>query len=244
MFVGVPVVYLPVEKMCIIVLDKQKKEKEKIYVMYNPESYVQSSSIEYGDKKGVAQSKSNPQYSSGASETVSMELFFDTASSLYGGGSMPDKATLAAGSLLPSPAKEDIRKYTDKIYNLMHDEDGDEHKPPNLKIQWASLIFEGKLVSCSQKFTKFNETGAPVRATLSVKFLRSTSLTEAAAEIPQGSPDTSKFRMVHQGDSLWALSEKEYGDCGSWRLIAAANNIENPRMLETGASLRVPAIKK
>jgi nucleoid-associated protein YgaU len=57
------------------------------------------------------------------------------------------------------------------------------------------------------------------------------------------SPDTAKFRTVHQGDSLWAMSAKEYGECSSWRLIAAANGIENPRLLDSGSTLSLPAIE-
>ena len=56
-------------------------------------------------------------------------------------------------------------------------------------------------------------------------------------------PDTTKYRTLHQGDSLWALSAREYGEAGRWREIARANEIENPRLLRSGETVVLPALK-
>ena len=37
---------------------------------------------------------------------------------------------------------------------------------------------------------------------------------------------------MKQGDSLWQISAKAYGDSGQWRVIAEANDIEIPRFLQ------------
>ena len=36
---------------------------------------------------------------------------------------------------------------------------------------------------------------------------------------------------------------REYGQCEQWRVIANANQIENPRLLDTGSMIKLPALK-
>lgn len=230
---------IPIKKMCITNL----VTKKKIYVLYNPESYTQERSTQYSEATGLASNAPSIQFMHGSTETLRMELFFDsyTAASEVG-GSVIDKIVFAINSLAPSPTKMDVRKYTSKIYDLMLI-DSSTHVPPLLKIEWSSLQFKGHLVSCTQRFTKFSEDGAPVRATLSVMFKQYTEPSQIAAMKPNESPDTAKYRTVHQGDSLWGVSAKEYGQCDMWRVIARANNIENPRLLNTGDIIRLPALK-
>ena len=55
-------------------------------------------------------------------------------------------------------------------------------------------------------------------------------------------PDTTKYRTVVQGDSLWAMAVKEYGQPEQWRTIASANGLANPRRLRSGERLVLPAI--
>lgn len=241
MVVGLPNpnIMLPVAKLCITNLGNG----EKIYVLYNPESYVQSRSVKYSDTKVMSGNVPVRQFVNGEPEQLTMELFFDTFSaSSEAGGTAIVKSELALSSRTASAAKADVRKYTSKVYNLMLI-DKSTHAPPVLKIEWGSLIFKCHLVECSQKFTKFNEFGKPVRAVLNVTFTQFLSPTEAAELSPNESPDTAKYRTVHQGDALWALAVKEYGLSSAWRKIADANMLENPRLLKTGETLRLPAEK-
>ena len=46
---------------------------------------------------------------------------------------------------------------------------------------------------------------------------------EVFGKNPLQSPDTTKYRTVRQGDSLWAMAAHEYGEASQWREIAAAN---------------------
>lgn len=227
----------PVAKMCITNISSG----EKIYVLYNPESYVQSRSARYSDQHGMADNAPTRQFLFGSGEKLSMQLFFDTFSaSVEAGGTMADRMRFGVTSLLPSAAKADVREYTSRVYNLMI-VDKSTHAPPLLKIEWGSLIFKGYLVECTQKFTKFNELGKPVRAVLDVAFTQYIKQSEAAKLSPNESPDTAKYRLVHQGDALWSLAVKEYGLPSAWRMIADANGLNNPRLLNTGDMLRLPA---
>ncbi len=229
---------IPIAKLCITNL----VTKKPFYVLYNPESYIQGRSTQYSEAPGLASNAPSIQFVHGTNETLQMELFFDSFNAAAEvGGSIGDKAKFSANSALPSPAKMDVRSYTQKIYDLMII-DAKTHVPPLLKIEWKSLQFKGHLISCEQKFTKFSETGAPVRATLNVVFKQYLEPSKIAAMKPNESPDTAKYRTVHQGDALWSFAAKEYGQCASWREIAKANGIDNPRLLNTGGMIKLPAL--
>ena len=189
-----PNLVMPLAKMCIT----NKVTHKKIYVMYNPETYVQERGAKYSEAPGLAANMPSIQFVHGTGETLQMELFFDTygAAGLVG-GSVIDKLKLNAAALGPAPVKPDVRDYTSKIYDLMII-NASTHVPPLLKIEWSSLQFEGHLVNCSQKFTMFNQLGTPVRATLNVTFKQYMKPSKIAALAPNESPDTEKYRTVHQ----------------------------------------------
>lgn len=229
----------PVTKLKIT----NKSKNTSFYVLYNPESYTLERSTKYSETAGLASNAPSIQFIFGSIETLKMQLFFDTFSAgAEVGGSMADAAKFAGNSLLPSAAKQlDVRKYTSKVYDLMLIEPS-KHVPPLLKLEWSSLQFEGHLVSCTQNFTKFNERGMPVRATLDCVFKQYIEPGKIAEMEPVGSPDTAKYRTVRQGDALWSFAAREYGQCGLWREIAAANGIDNPRLMDTGDIIEIPAL--
>lgn len=239
MVIGLANPEFPVVKLSI---SKVGVPGSEFHVLYNPTDYVLERSVNYSKEDGVDTDAPNVQFLSGSAEKLTMNLFFDSMNAASEAGSgMADKAAMLLNSLKLSLMKNDVRKYTSKIYNLMLI-DPSKHVPPLLKIKWASLQFEGYISNCVQTFTKFNENGTPVRATLNVTFIEYIKPTEVAERAPKQSPDTSKFRIVTETDSLWAFSGKEYGTCDKWREIAAANGITNPRLLDSGSLIRLPAL--
>ena len=247
MYVGMinPNVGIPLSKLHIVPVDPVSKAPDKskgFYVLYNPEKYVQSRSVNYADRPGLSMETPITQFTNGTAEILSFTLFFDSMSAgAEVGGTAGDKIKFGANSLLPSLAKQvDVRKYTEKVYKLM-EIDPELHVPPLLKLSWGSLTFTGHLVKCEQTFTRFSETGMPVRAWVECVFRQFSS---NIGTVSLQSPDVTKHRVIHEGDSLWALSSAEYSDAGMWREIAAANGISNPRMLRSGDTVVLPAIKK
>ena len=157
------------------------------------------------------------------------------------GGNIGDKAKMTANSLLPSIGKQvDVRDYTNKVYQLM-EIDPEQHVPPLLRLSWGSLNFTGHLVKCQQTFTLFSETGTPLRAWVECTFRQFTS---NIGTKDLHSPDVTKQRTIHEGDSLWAMSAAEYSAADQWREIARANRISNPRQLRSGDTVVLPALKK
>ena len=242
MYIGIPNpnILTPLEKMTI-----QPEGKSSFEVLYNPESYTQSRQVRYAQAHGISTNTPVSQFAGGGLEILQFRLFFDSMSSgSEVGGGLADKVLFAANSLLPSMTKAiDVRTYTKKVYSLM-EIDPDKHVPPLLKLKWASLQFSGHLISCRQTFVRFGEQGIPLRAWLDCVFQEFIAPQKATLPRPLESPDTTKYRTLRQGDALWSLSAKEYGQPEQWRAIADANGLANPRALRSGDRLVLPAIKK
>ncbi|MBO4913985.1 MAG: LysM peptidoglycan-binding domain-containing protein [Oscillospiraceae bacterium] len=211
-------------------------------VLYNPQSYSQSRNVHYGSTNMLGSNGPVVQFQNGGAEQVHFDLFFD---SLYAGpevgGGIGDKGAFTVNMMMTdSTNKIDIRDYTKKVYGLMEVQKN-VHRPPLLKVKWGSLQFIGFLAQCAQHFTRFDAKGQPVRAILSCTFVECPELNRPSPAMQ--SPDTTKYRVSRTGDSLWAIADREYGECERWREIARANDIDNPRMLSTGDTIAVPALK-
>jgi LysM repeat protein len=208
-------------KAYIQVLDAQGKTKDKIPVLFNPDNYSMEKSNEFANINIPGLESPLLQFVRGGLETLTMDLFFDTYT--Y------EKSI-------------DVRKtYTDKIVNLLKI-DPTIHAPPVLKFVWGSLDFTCVLSKVNKKFTMFSSDGTPVRATLSVTFNEFKTET-STMEHPPESPDRTKHYTLKQGDSLWLIAAEEYGDPAMWRVIARANKIDNPRILETGRGIVLPPVE-
>ena len=211
-----------------------KYANEEFEVLFNPAEY----SIEKGN---TFQSTSLPglatpvtQFVTGNADTLSMELYFDT----YAKSSRHGTVTL----------REDVRKYTRKIANLM-EIDPILHAPPVCEFTWGpplgtpeGIQFAGIIEKVSQKFTYFLDDGTPVRATLNVTFKEYKTIKQQLAEIGKQSPDRTKLRVFKDGDALWLFANAEYVDPGLWRVIADHNGLENPRLIAPGTALELPPL--
>ena len=241
MFIGVPNpnILIPVEKMRITELDN----RETFEVLYNPQTYVRQKSVRYRPISMLGSDAPVVQFHSGAAEELTFELFFDSVSAgSEVGGNVIDRAKFALNSMAPTIVGGiDVRDYTRKITSLMY-VDSDLHRPPLLKVEWASLQFKGFLMTCKERFIRFDEKGQPVRAYLDCSFVESRDVKKLFVANPLNSPDTTKYHTVRQGDSLWSLAAAEYGDAGKWRVIAESNGLSNPRVLRTGEMLVIPAL--
>jgi nucleoid-associated protein YgaU len=172
------------------------------------------------------------QFVRGNARSVTMDLFFDTYEEGIDVRVFTDRITgWDAGSMfskLPGASK-----------GLM-DIDSDLHAPPVCLFIWGAFIFQCIIERVSKRFTMFLPEGIPVRATLSVTLKEYREVEVQVKEISLQSSDLTKRWVVTQGDSLWSIAAKEYGNPGDWRLIAEANNIDNPRILSPGQALVIP----
>jgi hypothetical protein len=158
------------------------------------------------------------QYVHGNTRTLTMELYFDTFEE-----------------------QTDVSGYTDEIYDLL-EIDPSTHVPPKCIICWGSFSFVGVLDHASGKFTLFFPDGTPARATVNVVFKEFIPAEVLVRESPTQSVDHRKTYIVQRGDRLDLIAGREYGDSNNWRPIAAANHLEDPRKLEPGQPLILPAL--
>ncbi len=206
---------MPLKKASIVV----ESSNESIEVLFNPSEYNIAKENKYAYHIMPGLSAAVPQFISGDASTLAMELFFDTYE-----------------------ARSDVRDHTKRIYALLEVE-SDTHTPPVCRFIWGSVVFRGVMEKISQRFTMFLDSGIPVRAVLNVTMRSWQTVSEQLREIPRQSSDRTKQRVLKQGEQLWMLAAREYEDPGRWREIAVANDIDNPRWVETGSKVIVPPLE-
>jgi nucleoid-associated protein YgaU len=192
----------------------------RVKVIFNPAEY----SIQKGNQFASTPlpGLSNPilSFVNGDADVLTMDLFFDTYTD--------------AGSA-------DVRGETDQIAQFL-EIDPELHAPPPVLFVWGRLRFKAVIERLSQRFTMFREDGVPVRATLNVTFKEYRTLGDQLNP-PNQSSDWSKRRVVTQNDRLCLIAAAEYDDPAVWRVIADANDIDNPRLLQPGQELLLPPLK-
>ena len=196
-------------------------ENKEIEILYYPTEYSMTKTATYPDHKKSNLESTRTQYAGGDPETLSFDLFYDTYE-----------------------YKEDVRKYTDQITDLLKI-DPKLHAPPPLRFIWGmdpKEPFECTLESVTKKFTMFLKNGTPVRAVLSVKFKEYKQELNVREKTGQ-SPDKTKIHITQRGDSLWLIASRAYGNAKLWRPIADLNGIKNPRLLEPGIKLIIPPLE-
>jgi hypothetical protein len=197
-----------------------------ISVLFNPSNYSFDTSVQLAEVGIPGLGSPVLQYVRGGSRVLSMELFFDSYEQ-----------------------RKDVRTYTNEIFGLL-DIEPETHAPAICRFTWGAgkwgkrddNSFLCVVESVSGRFTLFLEDGTPARATLNVKFREFVDVQVAVRRAPTQSRDHAKTRTVARGDTLSSVAAAEYGDPGAWRPIADVNGIANPRRLEVGTELAIPAL--
>jgi len=206
-------------KAVVVVLDG-RAQGTSVPVLFNPTEY----SVEYSAslQETAPPGLSNPivQFVNGNAQVLTMDLLFDTYTD--GGGS-------------------DVTSATQPFIDMMS-VDATLHAPPRVEFRWGSFIFRAVVEKISQKLTMFRSDGTPVRATLTVTFKQYKTVAEQLDDPRRNSADKTKRRVFESHDSIWLLAAREYGQPRYWRLIARANDVEDPRRIEPGRVLLLPPL--
>lgn len=191
---------------------------EDFTVLFNPKEYIIEKRTPWQEQDVIGLDSPAVEFTMGERKRLSMELFFDT-----------------------SDDKSDVRKYTDKIEELML-VNSDEHRPPLLLFSWGQLQFKCVLEDMVQRFTMFMQDGTPIRAIVKVLFKEYSTAASQIQDKPRHSADHQKRLVLREGDTLSSLAAKEYADPRMWRVIADANDIDNPGNVKAGTILKLPPI--
>lgn len=211
-----------------------RKDNPSILVpcMFNPEHFTVEKSNHFATVNIPGLSSPVFQFVRGEARSVTMDLFFDTYEEGIDVRIFTDRITgWDAGSM--------FSKLPDAAKGLM-DIDSNLHAPPVCIFVWGTFIFQCIIERVTKKFTLFLPAGIPVRAILTVTFKEYREVEVQVKELDLRSSDLTKSWVVKEGDSLWSIAAREYGDPADWRLIAEANRIDNPRLLEAGRELVIP----
>lgn len=216
--------YSNLVKAVVIELDKKTGEPRfpggVTPVLFNPSEISKQKSNRYPDQTVQGRETPQNQFTGGDAGTISMELFFDTYEE-----------------------KIPVSLFTERIEAIASIE-RESHEPPPCQFVWGAFMsFKAHLQSVNTRYTMFLPTGIPVRARMDVTFKEYDPSQEGNREAPLQSSDRTKVRTVTEGDTLWLIAAREYGDPGKWRPIAEANGIENPRALKPGSELVLPPLE-
>ncbi len=197
---------------------------DSIDVLFNPAEYTFEDANVWEEQKHPKQ-KSGTQFVGRSLKKLSLELFFDT----YEAG-------------------DDVRRATNKIAALLIPIP-QQTRPPRCEIVWGpskelskDSLFVWVLESLKQQFTLFRADGTPVRARLTVSFKEYIEPSKEEKSDPKRNSFPAKTHTVHAGETLAGIAGTLWGRPADWRILAKANNIDNPLRLEPGRVLTVPAI--
>ena len=201
-------------------------ESDKIEVTFNPTEYTINNSNTFKDTDIVGLISPIFQFDKGSARTLKVDLMLDTMVSAKG-----------------EKEKTDVRdKYIKPLQKLM-ELDKELHAPPPCQVLWGSLNFKGMLESMNITYKLFNNEGIPVRAKVSLSFKEFIPLSKQVKNPSLHSPDRRKLFKMTAGESIWNMAHKAYGDPGLWRVIAEANNIDDPINLEVGKDMIIPVLE-
>lgn len=215
------------EKAAITVLDGARAG-HVIEVLFNPTEYSFDRANAY--KATVVPGLGSPliQFINGEADQLSMELFLDDYT---------DPADRQTGAV-----KQSVEERIADLGHLL-DIDRDLHAPPTVRFAWGPLEFKGVIEKLGRKISLFQPDGTPARARVSISFKEYRTLQEQLRTPRRESADKSKRRVIIGADSLWALAAREYKDPAQWKLIADANDLDDPRDITPGQWLYLPPLE-
>lgn len=191
---------------------------EPVEVMFNPDLLTVTTNILYPDISVPGLRTPLLQFIRGEARTLAAELFLDQSNT---GESLAAKL-------------EELRAFVTI--------DSELHAPPVCRFEWGDTTFTGVMAEFSERFQMFDETGRILRARVTVKLKAYEPANQQLAEIDRRSPDRTKTRTVRAGDRYDLIAAEEYGDAAYWRVLAAANGDERPRLLAPGTVISIPPL--
>jgi len=198
----------------------------RVPVQFNPETLKVSFANQL-ESKGDQGGTSSTQYVGKGTTKLSVQLWFDVTGPVRQG----------------QTAVKDVRDLTKKVVYFMQAKEAPDDKtkkvPPGIRFLWGSFQFDGIMESLEESLEFFSPEGRPLRASISIGLSQQDiEFKQKAIADPAGAggtppPGTKPLAEAAIGDTLQGLASG-LGKAQDWQKIAAANGIENPRMLQPG----------
>jgi hypothetical protein len=122
-----------------------------------------------------------------------------------------------------------------------------ETVPPTLTFQWGppllGFMYNVILTSVDITYERFDSTGVPIRAKLTLKLQEMASPLGTLPTNPtSGGLPGRRSHIVGDGETLASLATTYYGRPGLWRRIAEVNGIDDPTRLKPGRTIYLPNV--
>ena len=171
--------------------------------------------------------------------------------SFAGGESAKYKLSLIFDSYSTDPSSKqgiDVREYTNKLLRLTLRGGGKAMfmlpyaSPPTVTFVWGKItLFSAVVESVEISYILFASDGTPLRAKAEVEFRQNDFWDDILpAQNPSSRTDPRKTRYVNSRDRLDQVAYEEYGDARYWRVLAEANQMDDPFSLKDGQLLVIP----
>ena len=209
----------------------------RVTVQFNPETLKVSYAnqvVPPSNPGAQDQREGSTQFVGKGTTKMSVQLWFD------------------ATSVLPEGKQgvTDVRDLTKEVIYFItpkqSDEDPKKNVPPGIRFLWGSFQFDGIVESLEESLEFFSQDGRPLRASISlsmsqqkIEVLRNKEFQPGTQNAPGGGagrsapPGTRPLTQAASGDSVQGMAANR-GRADNWQEIAAANQIENPRLLQPG----------
>ena len=213
---------------------------EFIEVQFNPTELTLTKGVQLAEIAIPGLDAPLVQFVRGQSETLQVDLFFDTTDDGMG------------------DTVRSVTSLTDPVYSLVKIEP-DGHAPPVCWFMWGEKFpgsdladvmasqrrpdFKCVVESVRQRFTLFSPKGIPLRAVLTLSMREDRPLEDQRRELNLNSPDRTQSHVVQRGETLARIAARHYRRPSAWRAIAAANRVSDPRRIAPGTFLRIPPLQ-
>jgi hypothetical protein len=212
---------------------------QDVTVQFNPETLKVSFTNQVGAPGGRRDesSASTAQVASTGTAKLSVQLWFDVTAPL---------PVAKAGTT-------DVRRLTQEVIFFVTPRERGPNDPPTappaVRFVWGSFQFDGLMDSVEETLEFFSDDGRPLRASVSLGISQTQTQKVsfgAGGGLPGGLPGgvpglgggslpggTPPIVSAPQGGTVQSLAAAA-GAGSDWQRIAAANGIENPRLLAPG----------
>jgi nucleoid-associated protein YgaU len=141
--------------------------------------------------------------------------------------------TPSAEETTSEKAKTYVVKESDSLWSIAENEYKDGHK-------WTEIAKANKLENpdAIEKGMKLILPEIMVSPTPAIA--EQAESETKRQEVPAGGKITGNSYKIVQGDNLWEISVRAYGDGYRWPELARVNNIPNPDLIYPGDTLKLP----
>jgi hypothetical protein len=217
-----------------------KPGSKMIEVQFNPETLKVSFANQIQTPSGGGDQKGTPsmQFVGAGTTKLSVQLWFD----------------VNAAEAVKGKSVHDVRELTQQVAyfitptEIKEGKDKGKFVPPAVRFLWGSFKFDGLMDSMEETLEFFSSEGRPLRAgvTFSLSQQKIQEFAFGSAQDPPAggggvggkAAGTTSLTSAPAGSTVQGLAAST-GQAGNWQAIAAANGIENPRILQPGQLIHV-----